>query len=104
MGAANKQSAEGLPVKRRAGGSEVKLKCRRCPQRCHRCGLLGGQVMPWCMGTAAMSNGPHDLSQCTCHGGACGAKWMDSDVLNDLVSRVEALEKLLAKSGREVSP
>jgi len=39
---------------------------RPCPSYCHRCPDLGGEIMPGCMGTAAMAHGPHDMSYCTC--------------------------------------
>lgn len=38
----------------------------RCPDRCHKCPDLDGQVMPGCMGTAALAQTATDLSYCTC--------------------------------------
>ena len=38
----------------------------RCPDHCHKCPDMDGQVMPGCMGTAAMARGPYDMSYCTC--------------------------------------
>lgn len=34
--------------------------------RCHRCPLLGGEVMPGCMGTTAGASDPYDMTRCTC--------------------------------------
>jgi hypothetical protein len=38
----------------------------KCPARCHVCPMLDGQIMPMCMGTAAMATGHYDRSRCTC--------------------------------------
>jgi len=38
----------------------------RCPNRCHKCPDLKGEVMPGCMGTVVSANGPYDMHGCTC--------------------------------------
>ena len=64
----------------------------RCPNRCHRCPLMNGDVMPGCMGTAALATNPRDMSHCTC-------ALHSNDDMESLRARVKKLEgKILQMS------
>lgn len=70
----------------------------RCPPRCHFCPLLDGDIMPGCMGTAALARGPRDKSYCTCR---VEAEQRNRDIehmgetIRYLVKQVRELEKQL---------
>jgi hypothetical protein len=67
---------------------------RNCPSYCHRCPDLSGEIMPGCMGTAAMAHGPHDMSYCTCK----EQRKLDAEY-NELRKQVEAIQSRLEKAG-----
>jgi hypothetical protein len=84
----------------------------KCPDYCHRCPLLGGQIMPGCMGTAANVGKPHDMGSCTCDRSAPKKHTADGGVPTTrerhLEKRIALLEKLMergpaaSESGRRV--
>lgn len=55
----------------------------KCPDRCHRCPLLNGAVMPGCMGTAGRN--VNSLLWCSCRPKS------EADRLSKLERRVEEL-------------
>jgi hypothetical protein len=74
----------------------------KCPPRCHLCPLMDGDLMPWCMGTAAMGIGPRDKSHCTCRVEERERRRdIDSmgETIRALLRRVHSLEEALAKCG-----
>ena len=65
----------------------------RCPDRCHRCPELGGEVMPGCMGTAGFGNiVPTSLDWCTCKRPGRGEPTLEEQVIA-LTKRVAELER-----------
>lgn len=76
----------------------------RCPERCHLCPLCEGDVMPWCMGTAATALGPRDLSRCNCRVEALERRRrvdQMGETIRALLRRVRALEEEIAKRIKE---
>ncbi len=69
-----------------------------CPSKCHKCPLLHGDVMPGCMGTAALAVNAHDLSHCTC---SHHPHSVPGDQLSEMQARILRLEERVF--GREVS-
>ena len=66
----------------------------RCPTRCHRCPELSGEVMPSCMGTAAMGSiDPTQLNWCTCTRPGRGEPTLE-DQVRALNKRVAELERV----------
>jgi hypothetical protein len=72
----------------------------RCPPRCHLCPDLDGDLMPMCMGSAALAIGPRDRSYCTCRVEEVGRR-RDIDqiagTVRALFTRVRELEKQLGE-------
>ena len=67
-----------------------------CPERCHRCPDMNGEVMPGCMGTAALALSAHDMSRCN-----CSYKLAEKNEVQLLKAR---LRKLEAKISRVAHP
>lgn len=61
-----------------------------CPEYCHRCPVLDGDVMPSCMGTAARCSDPKSLDCCTCH---------RQEVAASVEERLTRIENALAETG-----
>jgi hypothetical protein len=61
----------------------------KCPPWCHRCPLMGGEVMPECWGTVIFG-ATYGLRACDC---VKPQKPTAADVVSDLVRRVEKLEQ-----------
>lgn len=64
----------------------------KCPSYCHKCPDMAGQIMPGCMGTAALATDPYDLSHCTCNVHLQQEK-NDSEEISQLRKKVLVLEK-----------
>jgi hypothetical protein len=65
----------------------------KCPQHCHRCPDMGGDVMPGCMGTAALGRHGKDKSFCTCHKVRSYDAPADETRMASLEKRISDLEK-----------
>lgn len=68
--------------------------CKRGEHRCHRCADCDGYVMPHCMGTAALSGRPRDLSACTCPRPPKAAEL--ACIVSNLSARLDNLELAVA--------
>lgn len=71
------------------------MPSHRCPPTCHRCPHLNDDVMPGCMGTAAMSTEPRSLFWCTCSA-ALPTDASPAALIATLTARVDELEQRLA--------
>jgi hypothetical protein len=67
-----------------------------CPPCCHRCPDMDDDVMPGCLGTAALAANPRSLAWCTCQA-ALPAEGAPAAQTALLAARVEELERRLAE-------
>ncbi|MER5882683.1 hypothetical protein ABT160_02525 [Streptomyces sp. NPDC001941] len=66
-------------------------RLHRCPPNCHNCPHLDGDVMPNCMGTAALSLESTSLAWCTC------AANQELPAEDSTAARIAALEARIAE-------
>lgn len=71
------------------------MTAHQCPPCCHRCPDLDDDVMPACMGTAALALNTKSMDWCTCEA-ALPADASPAALISLLTARVDELERRLA--------